>query len=332
MVKIRALKRLAERGDVEAMAALGVDYSDVKNFEESTRWFLKAAEKGSSDAQLMLGAKYDNGQGVEIDKVEAVRWYRLAAEQGNSTAMHALAANYMIGEGVTKDIPQGIQWYRKAAEQGDRSSQILLGGLYANSEFLPKDNVEAVFWYSAAFKASALTRSVAKEYEEELRWFLSVAEVGDSDVLLNVANIYSSRGGGVPQDNVEAMRCYHLAAEKGNEEALCFIGKMYESGQGVPQDFAEAMQWYLRAAERGNAGAIFNVGMMYNRSQGVSIDSRELYFWFCLCSTCPLPQEQASHAQRAIEVLTTKLSPESIAEIKQRAQQWIGTHPKIHFR
>lgn len=29
------------------MAALDVDYADVKNFEESTRWFLKAAEKGS---------------------------------------------------------------------------------------------------------------------------------------------------------------------------------------------------------------------------------------------------------------------------------------------
>lgn len=136
----------------------------------------------------------------------------------------------------------------------------------------------------------------------------------------------------MPQDNVEAMRWYHLAADKGNEEALCFIGNMCETGQGVRQDFAEAMQWYLRAAELGNAGAIFNIGMMYNRSQGVSIDARELYFWFYLSSTYPLPQEQSTHAQKAIEALTTKLSPESIAEIKQRAQQWIETHPKIHFR
>ena len=127
------------------------------------------------------------------------------------------------------------------------------------------------------FKAETLTRSLAEKYAKELRWFLSVAEIGDGDVLLNVANIYSSAGGGVPQDSTEALRWYRLAADKGNQEALCFIGKMYETGDGVDQDFSEAMRWYQLAAERGNAGAMFNIGMMYIRSQGVSIDKRELF-------------------------------------------------------
>jgi TPR repeat protein len=51
---------------------------DLQNFDESTRWFRKAAERGFPDAQLMLGSAYDYGKGVKKDSVEAVRWYRLA--------------------------------------------------------------------------------------------------------------------------------------------------------------------------------------------------------------------------------------------------------------
>jgi hypothetical protein len=97
------------------------------------------------------------------------------------------------------------------------------------------------------------------------------------------------------------------------------------------------MRWYRMAAERGNAGAMFNIGMMYNRSQGVSLDPRELYFWFYLCSTYPLPQNQADHVRKAIEKLTSKTSydpteHELMIEIRERAQQWIKTHPKLHVR
>jgi TPR repeat protein len=332
MVKMRLLRRQAERGDAEAMTCLAVDHMDLQNFDEATRWFRKAAELGFPDAQLMLGSAYDYGKGVEKDSVEAVRWYRLAAEQGNTSAQSIVGGMYLTGDGVEKDIPTGLEWYRKSAENGDIAAKIMLGGIYANSEFVPNDIAEAVVWYSSAFNANSLTRSQAEKYAKELRWFLSVAEIGDGDVLLNVANLYNCTNGGLPQDSAEAVRWYRLAADKGNEEALCFIGKMYETGDGVEQDFSEAMRWYLLAAERGNAGAMFNMGSMYTRSQGVSVDPRELYFWYSLCLTYPLPELQANHANKALDILKTKLAPESITEIQERARRWIETHPKIHFR
>lgn len=256
----------------------------------------------------------------------------MAAEQGDTTAQSALAASYLLGEGLPKNTSEGIRWYRTAAEQGDRAAQILLGGIYANSVFVPSDRVEAVHWYSAAFNAASLNASVANQYADELKWFLSTADCGDDDVLLNVGNIYSSRGGGVAQDWAEALRWYEMAAEKGNEEALCIIAYMYETGVGVSQDYSEAMRRYQIAAEKGNAGAMFNIAMMYNRSKGVTNDSQELYFWFYLCSTHPLPDAQAAYVRQALEVLKTKLAPESITGIQLRAQRWIENHPQIHFR
>jgi uncharacterized protein len=54
------------------------------------RWYKLSAEQGNADAQYNLGYCFDNGEGVEEDKVEAVRWYKLSAEQGNADAQHNL--------------------------------------------------------------------------------------------------------------------------------------------------------------------------------------------------------------------------------------------------
>jgi TPR repeat protein len=182
---------------------------------------------------------------------------------------------------------------------------------------------------SKAFQATSLTPALAEKYAKELRWFLSVAEIGDGDVLLNVANLYNSTGGGVPRDGAEALRWYRLAADKGNEEALCFIGKMYETGDGVNQDFSDAMRWYQLAAEKGNAGAMFNIGSMHTRSQGVSVDPRELYFWFSLCLTYPLPELQANHAKKALGILRLQARWESTKIwLCQACQKTRATGPK----
>ena len=275
------------------------------------RLLRRQAERGNAEAMTCLAVDHMDLQNFD----EAMRWFRKAADLGFPEAQYMLGSVYDgdYGKGVEKDSVEAVRWYRLAADQGDATAQSALA---------------AVVWFSSAFKAESLTRSLAEKYAEDLQWFLSVAEVGDGDVLLNVANLYST-GAGVPQDSTEALRWYRLAADKGNEEALCFIGKMYATGDGVDQDFSEAKRWYQLAAERGNAGAMFNIGMMYVRSQGVSLDKHELGFWFYLCSQCSLPQAQESFVQ---EVFTTKFGPDSLVEIRERAQRWIETHPKIHFR
>ena len=86
------------------MTCLAVDYMDLQNFNEATRWFRKAADLGFPDAQLMLGSAYDAGKGVAKDGAEAVRWYRRAAEQGDTTAQSIMGGMYLNGDDVEKDI------------------------------------------------------------------------------------------------------------------------------------------------------------------------------------------------------------------------------------
>ena len=64
---------------------------------------------------------------------------------------------------------------------------------------------------------------------------------------------------GVPEDDVEAVRWYRLAAEQGLALAQYNLGVMYDNGEGVPEDDVEAVRWYRLAAEQGLALAQYNL-------------------------------------------------------------------------
>ena len=66
------------------------------------KWYRKAAERGSAEAQNNLGLMYALGRGVAQDDAEAVKWFRKAAKQGYAPAQNNLGAMRRQGRGVTK--------------------------------------------------------------------------------------------------------------------------------------------------------------------------------------------------------------------------------------
>ena len=88
------------------------------------------AEQGNARAQLVLGVRYEQGQGVFQDHEEAARWYRLAFEQGNASAQIMLyQIDSSVGRrGVTRaDVESGRVWNeseRVTREQGLKMSTI----------------------------------------------------------------------------------------------------------------------------------------------------------------------------------------------------------------
>ena len=47
-----------------------------KNDLVAANWYRQAAEQGLMYAQYNLGLMYDDGDGVEEDKIEAAKWYK----------------------------------------------------------------------------------------------------------------------------------------------------------------------------------------------------------------------------------------------------------------
>ena len=57
------------------------------------------------------------------------------------------------------------------------------------------------------------------------------------------------------QNDAEAVKWFHKAAEQGNATAQYNLGRMYQNGEGVTRDFAEARRWYQKAAAQGHEDA-----------------------------------------------------------------------------
>ena len=97
------------------------------------------AEQGDSFAQVMLGEKYENGQGVRKDYKEAVKWYRKSAEQGYSKAQSNLGLMYANGQGVIQDYVMAHMYFNIASVSGDKDA---IKGRYLVEEQMTRSQLE----------------------------------------------------------------------------------------------------------------------------------------------------------------------------------------------
>ena len=65
------------------------------NLPKSFKWFLKAARRGSADAQLNVGIMCYRGKGMPEDHHRALKWLRKAAKNGETKAIEFLR---LLGE------------------------------------------------------------------------------------------------------------------------------------------------------------------------------------------------------------------------------------------
>src|SRR5438552_1017960 len=130
-----------------SVAVVQLAAQQTKADQKPIREVKAKAEAGDAESQVELGLRYDKGEGVPKDQVEAVKWYRKAAEQNHAEAQYNLGVCYAWGVGVAKDQVEAVKWLRKAAEQNDAKAQFAFGVCYANGTGVAKDYVEAVKWY-----------------------------------------------------------------------------------------------------------------------------------------------------------------------------------------
>ncbi|PAU88280.1 hypothetical protein CK507_06920 [Pseudomonas sp. WN033] len=97
------------------------------------------------------------------------------------------------------------------------------------------------------------------DYELAYSRYLALAEAGNRQGMLNVANMHAL-GQGVPMDHALAFQWYLRAAEAGDPIAQYEVGKAYDLGQGVGEDLDLAQHWYERAAEGNNPDALWELG------------------------------------------------------------------------
>jgi len=97
-LKFKAIKQMADRGNVTAQFNLGVFYhlgdeKVAKDPAEAARYWKMAADQGLADAQFNVGLLYSRVK----DNVKAARYWKMAADQGHSGAQYNLGALCICG-------------------------------------------------------------------------------------------------------------------------------------------------------------------------------------------------------------------------------------------
>jgi len=87
----------------------------------------KDAEQGKAEAQYEIATRTFifglSGAESISNNAKPIEWCRKAAEQGYIKAQIELGWRYRDGEGVPKDKAKAIEWYSKAVDQGDSNAQ-----------------------------------------------------------------------------------------------------------------------------------------------------------------------------------------------------------------
>ena len=110
----------------------------------------RQAERGSAEAQFLVGTALDEGLGVPEDPAAALEWFRRAAAQDHTLAQHNLGNAFAAGRGVTADAAEAVRWWLKAGEKGDAVVQLRLGEAYEHGTGVPRDPAQARRWYADA--------------------------------------------------------------------------------------------------------------------------------------------------------------------------------------
>jgi TPR repeat protein len=264
-LKLEQVRERSVRGDALAQYELGRRYDTGEGVDEddieAMKWYLSAAKLGVPEAQLTVGHAYELGWlQSKAGKQEAFHWYELAAKQGLVEAQAQTAQHYFEGNGVAKNEGEAEKWLRKAAENG---------------------HPQSAFKFAEITFAKAKTDKSNKSVEEGLVWMRKAADLGYGEAQFNMGSL-SLFGPYMPQDLSEAASWWKKAAASGNTEAQSFISEEFHRNQPTgPYMDQRLVMLYIKATEKGDAEAEWEIGRAYANGSGVIKENKsEAANWF----------------------------------------------------
>ena len=239
MIK-KTLLRFAELGNADAQYSVARGLR-AQSGTSSCRWLRKAAEQGHANAQLALGHRYQDGEGVTSDKAEAAFWFHAAANQGVAEAQYLYATCLASGDGVTSDQEEAKRYYRSSSFRGGTDYLDEEAGVY-----VPTPGVRPFTLEATLHEGYDHARRVAEKRSLHAR-----ARNGCAHSQQLVGDLHARSG-----NLVKAALWYSRSAEQGDPDGLWKLSVCYESGEGLCKDTGMAKVYCELAAELGNRYAL----------------------------------------------------------------------------
>lgn len=137
------------------------------------------AAQGDAEAQLQLGMRYAEGDGVIKNDKEAAKWFALAAKQGLPEAQYQYGLALLEGRGVVQDYRAAFNWIEKPARRSYAKAQYTLGELYRYGTGTTIDKARAYLWFNLA---AAQGVEAAARARDSLAWQLKPEQIAAMQV------------------------------------------------------------------------------------------------------------------------------------------------------
>lgn len=249
-----------EREESAAILQEAQTLREKKEYEREVRLLRPLAEKGNIEAQMHLGNKYLNGQGVAYDVHLALFWFQKAAEQGYTYAQNLVGLFYYQGlYGLKSDMAEGVSWIRKSAESGYAEAQYNLANIYFSGEGVMQNSKEGEKWLTSAATQGyteaqqqlgiryMMGKSLSKNIDTAKVWLHAAAEKGDVIAQFHLGILYQDGG-----ELDESQKWLELAAEQGYLDAKYALGVLYYYKRGGKTDKQKGISLWKEAAEAGS--------------------------------------------------------------------------------
>ena len=106
----------------------------------------------------------------------------------------------------------------------------------------------------------------------------NMAEQGDTTAQIQVGCMYEL-GGGVEQNEEQAVYWFIEAAKQGNIEGQLILAEMYAEGDLVEENQEQAVYWFAQAANQGDAEAQYFLAARYADGIGVERNYEQAVYW-----------------------------------------------------
>ncbi|KAF4453869.1 hypothetical protein F53441_3555 [Fusarium austroafricanum] len=207
----------APRGRSRGRTPISIDTSDSASTIKpppTARSTAPTASEMSAEEHLAKGiACHENG-----DLKESTYHLRYAARLGDPTAMLLYALACRHGWGMRANQKEGVEWLRKAAECA--SVEI------ADDESHAKEGKHV---------------DIVERRTRKAQFALSIYELGVSHM----------NGWGIEQDKSLALRCFEIAGNWGDVDALAEAGFCYAQGIGCKKNLKKSAKFYRMAEAKG---------------------------------------------------------------------------------
>ena len=200
----------------------GISQSSASMRSGSTikaRSYSRTAEADARDSRE-LTAEDHLTKGIESHErgnyKESTYHLRIAARANLSTAMLLYALACRHGWGMRPNQKEGVQWLRRAADS-------------ASLELADDESKQLQ------------PEELQKQKARRAQFALSIYELGVSHM----------NGWGIEQDKALALRCFEIAGNWGDADALAEAGFCYAQGTGCKKDLKKAAKYYRMAEAKG---------------------------------------------------------------------------------